>query len=323
MALRSDQGRDSAHRLHGQPNHDAARRAPPRYRASDDHGVASAEARFALAGEAEAAPRAGSGARRRQAGRQSRGAVQSAARAAARCRCNCRRPTRSRSRAGHAGPDRPSLGGPQGAHDTRRARPGWADRIEPALRIHAARAELHQAARQGRGRAAQEARARARLRRAGSPGRSMRSTIGGEKAIADSPSILRSATPIGGSSNDPLAEVDRERGRVSSGSSRSRSRTATCPRPSATMKTAQENLSEALKKDASPEEIERLVDELREALRRYLQALAEQASRRAICRRADEPERRSGGLRRRTSTSCSTISRSSPSPARRTWPSRC
>jgi uncharacterized protein (TIGR02302 family) len=40
---------------------------------------------------------------------------------------------------------------------------------------------------------------------------------------------------------------------------------------------AQEELSKALKENASPEEIERLVDELRNALSRYLQAMAEQA----------------------------------------------
>jgi len=43
------------------------------------------------------------------------------------------------------------------------------------------------------------------------------------------------------------------------------------------VKKAQEELSKALKENASPEEIERLVDELRSALSRYLQAMAEQA----------------------------------------------
>jgi uncharacterized protein (TIGR02302 family) len=43
------------------------------------------------------------------------------------------------------------------------------------------------------------------------------------------------------------------------------------------VKAAQDRLSEALKRNASPEEIDRLVDELRSALSRYLQALAEQA----------------------------------------------
>jgi uncharacterized protein (TIGR02302 family) len=43
------------------------------------------------------------------------------------------------------------------------------------------------------------------------------------------------------------------------------------------VKAAQEKLAEALKNGASPEEIQRLVDELRNALGRYLQALAEQA----------------------------------------------
>jgi uncharacterized protein (TIGR02302 family) len=43
------------------------------------------------------------------------------------------------------------------------------------------------------------------------------------------------------------------------------------------VKAAQDRLSEALKRNASPEELDRLVDELRSALSRYLQALAEQA----------------------------------------------
>jgi uncharacterized protein (TIGR02302 family) len=43
------------------------------------------------------------------------------------------------------------------------------------------------------------------------------------------------------------------------------------------VKAAQDRLSEALKQNASPEEIQRLVDDLRQALGRYLQALAEQA----------------------------------------------
>ena len=43
------------------------------------------------------------------------------------------------------------------------------------------------------------------------------------------------------------------------------------------VKAAQDRLSEGLKQNASPEEIQRLVDDLRNALGRYLQALAEQA----------------------------------------------
>ena len=49
------------------------------------------------------------------------------------------------------------------------------------------------------------------------------------------------------------------------------------PQAERDVKTAQEKLAEALKQGASPEEIQRLVDELRNALGRYLQALAEQA----------------------------------------------
>jgi uncharacterized protein (DUF2267 family) len=43
------------------------------------------------------------------------------------------------------------------------------------------------------------------------------------------------------------------------------------------VKQAQDELAKALKENASPEEIKRLVDELRNALSRYLQAMAEQA----------------------------------------------
>jgi uncharacterized protein (TIGR02302 family) len=49
------------------------------------------------------------------------------------------------------------------------------------------------------------------------------------------------------------------------------------PQAERDVKQAQEKLAEALKQGASPEEIQRLVDELRSALGRYLQALAEQA----------------------------------------------
>lgn len=49
------------------------------------------------------------------------------------------------------------------------------------------------------------------------------------------------------------------------------------PQAERDVKSAQEKLAEALKQGASPEEIQRLVDELRSALGRYLQALAEQA----------------------------------------------
>jgi uncharacterized protein (TIGR02302 family) len=49
------------------------------------------------------------------------------------------------------------------------------------------------------------------------------------------------------------------------------------PQAERDVKAAQEKLADALKQGASPEEIQRLVDELRSALGRYLQALAEQA----------------------------------------------
>ena len=129
------------------------------FRATDDHGVSSAEARFALADtEAAKAPvpelEGGKG-----QGRQA--SVQSLARSAADAAATAEGQCEAGGGQGIAGPDRPSLGRPEGAHDTRRPRPGRSDRPERALRIHPARAEFHQASRQGRGRAAQEARARA------------------------------------------------------------------------------------------------------------------------------------------------------------------
>ena len=51
------------------------------------------------------------------------------------------------------------------------------------------------------------------------------------------------------------------------------------------VKQAQDKLSQALKEKASPEEIKRLVDELREALSHYLQALASQQQDKGNCRR--------------------------------------
>ena len=58
------------------------------------------------------------------------------------------------------------------------------------------------------------------------------------------------------------------------------------------VKAAQDRLSEALKQNASPEEIQRLVDDLRNALGRYLQALAEQAQQKG---NLPEPQKSNNG----------------------------
>ena len=58
------------------------------------------------------------------------------------------------------------------------------------------------------------------------------------------------------------------------------------------VKAAQDRLSEALKQNASPEEIQRLVDDLRNALGRYLQALAEQAQQKG---NLPEPQKSTNG----------------------------
>ena len=55
-----------------------------------------------------------------------------------------------------------------------------------------------------------------------------------------------------------------------------RSRTATCPTPSRRCAQAQEALRQALERGASDEEIKKLMDQLRAALDKFLQALAEE-----------------------------------------------
>ncbi len=57
------------------------------------------------------------------------------------------------------------------------------------------------------------------------------------------------------------------------------------------LKSAQDALSQALQKNASPEEIKQLVDNLREALSRYMQALAQQAQEKGNMAKQDEQQR--------------------------------
>jgi uncharacterized protein (TIGR02302 family) len=101
-------------------------------------------------------------------------------------------------------------------------------------------------------------------------------TIGGERAIPDSPVYL--------ALRDAYWRLDTDQSPESIASVVSqlwdlalRIEDGNIPEAERDVKAAQDRLSEALKRNASPEEIDRLVDELRNALSRYLQALAEQA----------------------------------------------
>ena len=101
-------------------------------------------------------------------------------------------------------------------------------------------------------------------------------TIGGERAIPDSSVYL--------ALRDAYWRLDTDQSPESIASVVSqlwdlalRIEDGNIPEAERDVKAAQDRLSEALKRDASPEEIDRLVDELRSALSRYLQALAEQA----------------------------------------------
>jgi uncharacterized protein (TIGR02302 family) len=101
-------------------------------------------------------------------------------------------------------------------------------------------------------------------------------TIGGEQAIPDSSVYL--------ALRDAFWRLDTDQSPHSIASVVSqlwdlalRIEDGNIPEAERDVKAAQDRLSEALKQNASPEEIDRLVDELRNALQRYLQALAEQA----------------------------------------------
>ena len=101
-------------------------------------------------------------------------------------------------------------------------------------------------------------------------------TIGGERAIPDSSVYL--------ALRDAYWRLDTDQSPESIASVVSqlwdlalRIEDGNIPEAERDVKAAQDRLSEALKRNASPEEIDRLVDELRSALSRYLQALAEQA----------------------------------------------
>ncbi|HKA64271.1 MAG TPA: TIGR02302 family protein [Methyloceanibacter sp.] len=101
-------------------------------------------------------------------------------------------------------------------------------------------------------------------------------TIGGERAIPDSSVYL--------ALRDTYWRLDNDQSPQSIASVVSqlwdlalRIEDGNIPEAERDVKAAQDRLSEALKRNASSEEIDRLVDELRSALSRYLQALAEQA----------------------------------------------
>ena len=236
------------------------------FRASDDHGVAGAEAKFALAetlgenpaksqdaacrrslaraaGHADAAPQG-----QRQAGRGPR----------------------------HAGSRRPPLGRFARAHDarraaTRRARPATARSMSSSCRNGNSPSRSPR-----RWSSSARSSCASPTGSISSPARSMRSTIGGPRVI-DKSSIylsLRDAywrlsmdtSPESiGSVVDQLWEVAL---RIEDGD---------LPQAERDLKAAQEQLMKALKENASPEEIQRAVEELRSALSRYLQAMAQQA----------------------------------------------
>ena len=62
------------------------------------------------------------------------------------------------------------------------------------------------------------------------------------------------------------------------------------------LKSAQDALSQALQKNASPDQIKQLVDNLRDALSRYMQALAQQAQDKGNIEAGAAAERRSASL---------------------------
>ncbi|MGO8843633.1 MAG: TIGR02302 family protein [Methyloceanibacter sp.] len=101
-------------------------------------------------------------------------------------------------------------------------------------------------------------------------------TLGGERVIDDSSIYLALRNAYW------QLETDRSRESVASVVAQLwdvalRIEDGDLPEAEREVKSAQDQLTQALKENASPEEIQRLVDELRSALSRYLQALAEQA----------------------------------------------
>jgi uncharacterized protein (TIGR02302 family) len=101
-------------------------------------------------------------------------------------------------------------------------------------------------------------------------------TLGGERVIEDSAIYLALRNAYW------RLQTDRSREAVASVVSQLwdvavRIEDGDLPEAEREVKSAQDQLAQALKDNASPEEIQRLVDQLRDALSRYLQALAEQA----------------------------------------------
>ena len=118
-------------------------------------------------------------------------------------------------------------------------------------------------------------------------------TLGGDKVIDDSTVYLALRNALLAAADRHVARQRRRAWSSSCGRRRCASRKAICPRPSARSNAAQDALMQALKEGAAPEEIKRLVDELRSALSRYLQALASQAARQRQHVAAGAAERRS------------------------------
>ena len=98
-------------------------------------------------------------------------------------------------------------------------------------------------------------------------------TIGGERVIKDSVVYLSLRNTYWRLQSDPsrdgLSSVVQQLWNVAL-----RIEDGDLPEAERALKTAQEELMEALKEDASPEEIKRLMDELRTALNKYLESLA-------------------------------------------------
>ena len=94
------------------------------------------------------------------------------------------------------------------------------------------------------------------------------------------------------------------------------------PEAERAVKAAQDALTQALKEDTAPEEVQRLVDELRSALSRYLQALASQAQDKGNL--SPQPQQNGDQLvSQQDLDKMLRTSRSSPSRVPRTWPSAC
>ena len=127
-------------------------------------------------------------------------------------------------------------------------------------------------------------------------------TIGADKVIDDSAVYLALRNAYWRLRNDPsregVASVVDQLWEVAL-----RIEDGDLPEAERAVKAAQDALMQALKENASPEEIKRLVDELRSALSRYLQALASQQQRQGQPARRKQSRTAISSSRSRISTS--------------------